>query len=113
MRKSDKKMDNQIRLVLTDVCETALKDIQGFEWLTHTVDYARFPQTLKVTCVFDTNENLEAYLHSTLNHSLALRIHTELKSLDIKIKNIQNHISYDTEEHCHHSHEGNWAERLH
>ena len=35
MRKSDKKIENQLRLTLTDVCETALKRFNGFEWLTH------------------------------------------------------------------------------
>ena len=54
MKKTDKKMDNHIRRVLTDVCETSLKDINGFAWLTHTVNYAQFPQSLKVICVFDT-----------------------------------------------------------
>jgi len=29
MRKTDKKIDNQLRLVLTDVCEVALKEIDG------------------------------------------------------------------------------------
>jgi len=54
MKKTDKKMDNHIRRVLTDVCETSLTDISGFAWLTHTVNYAQFPQSLKVICVFDT-----------------------------------------------------------
>ena len=59
MRKSDKKLDNQLRLVLTDVCETALKEVEGFQWLTHVVNYSNFPQSLRVVCVFDTNENFD------------------------------------------------------
>ena len=58
MRKTDKKMDNQLRHVLTEVCEVALKDINGFQWLTHVVNYSNFPKSLQVVCVFDTNENL-------------------------------------------------------
>lgn len=53
MRKSDKKTDNQIIKALTEVCESAKFETQGFVWLTHTVDYSRFPQSLKVTLVFN------------------------------------------------------------
>ncbi len=34
MRKSDKKIENQIRDVLTDVCEDTLKSYDGFLWVT-------------------------------------------------------------------------------
>ena len=51
MRKTDKKMDNQLRHVLTEVCEVALKDINGFQWLTHVVNYSNFPKSLQVVCV--------------------------------------------------------------
>ena len=39
MRKTDKKIDNNLRIVLTEVCEIALKEVTGFQWLTHLVDY--------------------------------------------------------------------------
>ncbi len=112
MRKSDKKIDNQLRLVLTEVCDKALKDIAGFQWLTHTVNYTNFPQTLKVTCVFDTNENLNSYLQLTLNYKLAAHIHAEFKGIGIDIKNIKHHVLYDTEENCDRQHNSNWADRL-
>lgn len=53
MLKSHRKLDNQIIKALTQVCEDAKSDSQGFEWLTHTVDYRRFPQSLQVTLVFN------------------------------------------------------------
>lgn len=112
MRKTDKKLDNQIRIALTQVCETALKQIEGFEWLTHTVNYTQFPQSLKVVCVFDTNEQLTGYLTSTQKQQLAELVKQELLSLNIKIKNIDKHIAYDTEENCTEQHNGNWAFRL-
>jgi len=46
MRKTDKKRDNTLRLALTEVCDIALKDIAGFQWLTHCVNYSNFPQSL-------------------------------------------------------------------
>ena len=45
MRKSDKKIENQIRDVLTDVCEDTLKGYDGFLWVTHTVNFSSFPQS--------------------------------------------------------------------
>ncbi|MFD2168280.1 Fis family transcriptional regulator [Thalassotalea euphylliae] len=112
MRKSDKKLDNQLRTLLTDVCETALKNIHGFEWLTHVVNYSNFPASLKIVCVFDTNENLDAYLQSDIKTSLQSLIQHELSSIGIKVKNLAKHIVFDTEENCDIQHNGNWAKRL-
>lgn len=112
MRKSDKKLDNQLRKVLTDVCENALKHIDGFKWLTHTVNYSNFPNSLKVICVFDTNESLDNYLLSKSNNQLQLSVANELNRLGIKLKNITNHVLFDTEENCDLQHNGNWAKRL-
>lgn len=112
MRKSDKKIDNQLRLLLTEVCEVALKDIRGFQWLTHLVSYSNFPQSLKVVCVFDTNKDLECYLQSDNKHKLASLVQTKFKDINISLKSITSHIRYDTEENCDSQHDGNWANRL-
>jgi len=58
MRKSDKKTESEIIRRLTEVCEAAKADCAGFVWLTHEVNYDRFPESLKVTLVFgkDTPE---------------------------------------------------------
>ena len=112
MRKTDRKIDNELRLVLTDVCEQALKDIAGFQWLTHTVNYDDFPNSLKVVCVFDSNENLKDYLQSDDNQTLVSLIQSEFKTMDIKLKRIVENLSYDTEENCREQHNGNWALRL-
>jgi hypothetical protein len=53
MRKNDKKLEREIIRELTRVCEDAKFDHEGFIWLTHEVDYQRFPQSLKVTLVFN------------------------------------------------------------
>ena len=112
MRKTDKKLDNTIRASLTDVCEQALKDIDGFRWLTHLVNYDNYPKSLKVVCVFDTNQNLNNYLESDESLSIESLIHSEFQAMDIKLKCFSNHISYDSEEDCHQQHNGNWAIRL-
>lgn len=48
MRKTDKKIENNIRISLTKVCEQALKEVDGFLWLTHTVNYSKFPESLQI-----------------------------------------------------------------
>lgn len=112
MRKTDKKTDNQLRKGLTDVCETALKNIKGFMWLTHLVNYEKFPTSLQIVCVFDTSDNLQNYRESTQHKLLESHIQTELVKLNVKVKNIAKHISYDTEQWCEAQHGGNWAIRL-
>ena len=112
MRKSDKKLDNQLRMVLTQVCENALEEIEGFQWLTHMVNYSNFPKSLKVVCVFDTNESLDRYLLSETNNQLQSLIKRELSKLNIQFKNIVNNVLFDTEENCEKQHNGNWAQRL-
>ncbi|WP_113907606.1 hypothetical protein [Aliidiomarina celeris] len=53
MRKSDKKLENEIIRRLTEVCEAMKPQLEGFVWLTHEVNYQRFPQSLLVTLVFN------------------------------------------------------------
>ena len=112
MRKTDKKMDNQLRLVLMDVCETALKEIDGFQWLTHIVNYSNFPKSLKIICVFETNEQLSIFTANSCKKLLTSLIQSKLNGIGIKFKNGADHILYDTEEDCTKEHNGNWANRL-
>ncbi len=112
MRKSDKKIDNQVRVALTEVCDIALKDFFGFQWLTHTVNYNKFPQSLKIVCVFDTNENLLSFNETNNCLQLEFLIQSKLVEIGINLKTVNKHISYDSEENCHSSHNGNWAARL-
>jgi hypothetical protein len=112
MRKTDRKIDNQLRLVLTDVCEITLKEINGFQWLTHLVNYSNFPKSLKVVCVFDTNENLSCFMSKDSKKELTSLIQVKLHEADVKVKNVTDHILYDTEENCEKEHNGKWADRL-
>ena len=112
MRKTDRKVENQLRLVLTDVCETALKEFTGFQWLTHLVNYAKFPETLKVVCIFDTNESLTNFMATKSNLKMSALIQTRFVEIGISLIKMANHITYDTEENCEINHNGKWADRL-
>ncbi|GLX83685.1 Fis family transcriptional regulator [Thalassotalea eurytherma] len=112
MKKSDKKIENNLRKSLTDVCENALEDIDGFVWLTHRVNYASFPDSLQITCVFKANSQLATFVKSKEKHGLLEQLATALKGIDINIKSINNHVFFDSEESCDSETDGNWAKRL-
>ena len=112
MRKTDKKVDNQLRIALTEICDSALKEFSGFQWLTHLVNYAHFPKSLKVICVFDTNDNLKRCMATKSQHGLCTLIQKKLFEMGININSIAGHISYDTQEDCDKNNNGKWAERL-
>jgi hypothetical protein len=112
MRKTDKKMDNQLRIALTEICESALKEFVGFQWLTHLVNYADFPKSLKVICIFDTNDNLNRFMVTGRQHGLSTLIEKNIFARGININSITAHLSYDTEEDCDKYDNGKWADRF-
>ena len=112
MRKSDKKIENQLRTTLTGVCESALNNFNGFQWLTHIVNYTDFPASLKVICIFDTNDNLSSFINGDRCNELGCLIQQKFSDIGIKINSITNHLSYDTEENCQQDNNGKWADRL-
>ena len=112
MRKTDKKIDKQIISALTEVCDSSLKAFTGFEWLTHRVNYTNFPKSLKIMCVFDTNDNLLCFRENNGSHEFNVFIQKALFGIDINIHNIIPHIVYDTEENCIQTYNGNWDKKL-
>ena len=108
MRKTDKKIDNALRAALTEACDLALEKHAGFLWLTHFANYQDFPDSLSIVCIFDTNEQLSK---ANLKELCAI-IKNKLTSIDIKIKNIQQHVIFDTEENCEKENNGNWKVRF-
>lgn len=112
MKKTDKKLDNAIRAALTEVCESALKDYEGFRWLTHFVDFNRFPESLSIVCVFNTNDQLSKFRSDNHEDSIRALIKAKLSSIDIEIKDIRSHVSFDTEENCELENNGNWQRRF-
>jgi hypothetical protein len=112
MRKSDKKLDNSIRVELTDICELALKEIEGFLWLTHLVNYDDFPSSLKIICVFDTNFNLSNFTEGIDKKRLSHQIISGIETLGIKLKKMERHIYFDSQENCDAHHNGIWSERF-
>jgi hypothetical protein len=111
MRKSDKKIDNNIRNVLNQVCEQALIEVNGFVWLTHKVNYDKFPASLSIVCVFELNDDLIQAKSAAQDVFLTDLIVQKLSTLKIKVKS-EKQISFDTEQNCESEHNGNWQLRL-
>ncbi|USH05373.1 hypothetical protein K6Q96_19400 [Grimontia kaedaensis] len=108
MRKTDKKIDNSLRKALTQVCDIAQSESDGFEWLTHFVNYDRFPNSLNVVCVFDTQANLALANQESFHR----HIKDALDSIDIKVKDMSKHVQFDTEENCEKENKGKWNVRF-
>lgn len=108
MRKSDKKVDNALRVALTDVCDIAQAESEGFTWVTHFANYDDFPGSLLVVCVYHTDVDLD---NADLDWMRAL-IKSKLASIDINIKDMRKHVAFDTEEQCKAENNGRWNERF-
>ena len=87
MRKSDKKLENAIRLQLTEVCEFALEHTEGFLWLTHTANFKHFPGSLEVRCVFAEDYLQTAIENTPLNELIKQNL--KCASIDIQSRQIR------------------------
>lgn len=112
MRKTDKTLENTIVKVLTQVCEQSLKEINGFQWLTHLVNYKDFPRSLTIICVFDTQDRLANLSTSLMQKNLQGLIVEQLNASGIRLPNPLKQIKFDSEEACKNQHAGNWQRRL-
>mgnify|MGYP000521850843 CR=1 FL=1 len=112
MKKTDKKIDNKLRAVLTQACDIALDNVEGFQWLTHQVDYQRWPQSLTITCVFDRNEQLAAAITAHQDDFLRSLITEKLAAAAVLLNNPRQQIRFDSEEKCAKEHQDQWQQRF-
>ena len=97
---------------LTWACETAKSEIAGFQWLTHCVNYERFPDSLAVVWVFDTEANRQAELASSDKVRMQALTQAAFDDIGISVANIAAHVEFDAEDRCAAQHGGDWAARL-
>jgi hypothetical protein len=94
MRKNDKKIDNKLREVLTEVCDFALQEIAGYQWISHTVNYNSFPDSLVITCMFDNNQSADT---EQQQGELLTLINEKLNAVSISLKNPNKQISFEAQ----------------
>lgn len=97
MRKSDKKIENKIREVLTEVCEETLKGYDGFLWVTHTVNFSSFPQSLKIVCIFETDQDKASFLEGEGPQHVSKTIQKAFNKVGIQLNSVDKQICYDTQ----------------
>ena len=97
MTKTEKKIEKSVIQELTRVCEIAKVDVDGFEWLTHTVDYEDFPRSLKVYCIFGSDMEIKQAIDSGKSELIHDLIRNEFELIDIVFKDISAHVVFDTE----------------
>jgi hypothetical protein len=97
MRKSDKKLEKSIVSALTLACEQIKDCVDDFIWLTHDVDYKNFPDSLVITCVFNSNQAIELAQSNGELNLLTSIINKQLEKLNIKIKTDKLSIKFATE----------------
>lgn len=98
MKKDDKKTDKKIVKALNNVCDTLTADVAGFCWLTHFVNYANVPQSLRIVVVFDTDMALSKALGGRLKKTVSALLEKQLEKSDIFIADCEKAVLFDTEE---------------
>lgn len=113
MNKTVKKLEGNLVRALTSACEKAKIEVTGFEWLTHIADYANFPNSLVVTCIFDDDSSLDKAKYAAQDLIIITCIHNALLNAGILLKAPKQHVRFDTEQACERQHQGNWKRRIH
>ncbi|RON57701.1 hypothetical protein [Pseudomonas frederiksbergensis] len=105
-------IERRLVATLTDACETAKAEIIGFSWLTHEVDYARFPSSLRVIWVFDTEAEKTRALADGQGERMVELTTVALTEAEVLVSPVAAHVQFDSEEQCQRVNGGNWQHRL-
>ncbi|MFI8981776.1 hypothetical protein [Ectopseudomonas khazarica] len=91
-------VERELIRTLTDACETARSEILGFQWLTHAVDYAQFPQSLVVTWVFDSEASRARALASADKTRMLALTQAAFDEVGISVFSIAEHVAVMVEQ---------------
>jgi hypothetical protein len=111
-KRDSARIERRLVTTLTDACETAKAEIPGFEWLTHTVDYAAFPQSLRVIWGFDTCANKDQVLASGADRRMRELTAAALREAEVALVQVDRCVRFDSQEECQRQHGGDWRVRL-
>ena len=111
-KRDQARIERRLASTLTEACETAKAEIVGFSWLTHEVDYAAFPTSLRVVWIFDTQSHKDHALASGQRERMVELTAVALEAADVVVANVSAQVQFDSEEQCQHANGGNWQQRL-
>ncbi|WFS17291.1 hypothetical protein P9K38_17780 [Pseudomonas sp. 905_Psudmo1] len=90
-------IERELIRTLTLACETAKSEIVGFQWLTHDVDYERFPQSLCVTWMFDSEASRARALASSDKARMLELTLAAFDEVGISVSSIATHVAFSVE----------------
>jgi hypothetical protein len=111
-KRDEARIERRLASTLTEACETAKAEIVGFEWLTHEVDYASFPASLRVVWIFDTRLHKDKAVAGGQRTRMVELTAMALEEADVEIANVAAHVHFDSEEECRRANGGDWRQRL-
>ncbi|WP_248805580.1 hypothetical protein [Pseudomonas sp. MWU13-2100] len=111
-KREQAQIERRLVACLTEACEMAKARIPGFTWLTHEVDFAHFPSSLRVTWVFDTRVNRDQAMAGESAREMLELTSEALREADVELKQVAAHLAFDSEEHCRQVSAGNWQRHL-
>jgi hypothetical protein len=111
-KKERGRVERRLIAKLTHACEQAKPLLPGFSWLTHEVDYQRFPESLIVTWVFDSHASLMNALKGDGRRYIADLTAEALAAAGLDVGAASQHLDFDSEEACEREHGGDWQRRL-
>ncbi len=98
MKKTHKKIDNQLRQALTNACEEIKDNVEAFAWLTHQVNFDQFPQSLQVNCFFTNSSSLLDATSSETCTSIRQVIKVHLSKIAITKFDDSKQITFSSED---------------
>ncbi|HCS46512.1 MAG TPA: hypothetical protein DIW52_27530 [Pseudomonas sp.] len=104
--------ERRLVATLTEACETAKAELVGFAWLTHEIDYADFPSSLRVVWVFETQAQKDQALASGQGGRMIELTAQALSEAQVTVSPVSAHVQFDSEEACQRANGGNWQLRL-
>jgi hypothetical protein len=111
-KRDQTRIERQLSRCLTEACETGKAQIVGFSWLTHEVDYARFPESLQVTWIFTTEAQKTDALAQGQDVLMQTLTRAALDEAGIDMAKLIAPVRFDSEEACKRADGGDWRRRL-
>lgn len=111
-KREQSRIERTLAATLTDACEAAKAEIVGFEWLTHDVDYQRFPASLRVIWVFASQAEQDAAIAKGQERLMQALTAAALQAADVALENPAVQVRLDNEQQCLRVDGGNWQQRL-
>jgi len=111
-KREQSRIERTLAATLTDACEAGKAEIVGFEWLTHDVDYQRFPSSLRVIWVFASQAEQDGAIAKGQDRLMQTLTAAALEAAAIQLETPTAHVHVDNEQQCLRVDGGNWQQRL-